>query len=108
MSELFVGCKVVWIGPGGRPCEGYSETTPKLSRDEIYTIRWIGESPFLNTGVSPGVRIEERTRTFTLDRFNDWPFFAHIFRPIKSDPVEIFRKIARDIPVPSHRDVISA
>ena len=108
MSELFVGCKVVWIGPVGKGCEGYSETTPKLSRDEIYTIRWIGQSAFLNTGFLPGVRIEERTRTFTVNQFDDWPFFAHIFRPIKSDPVEIFRKIARDVPVRSRKDVISA
>jgi hypothetical protein len=94
MNNLFVGQEVVCVDAKAPP-----RTTIPLGLEEgaIYVIRWIGPYNSYVDGEFIGVRLEGVERgvcpTYGHD---DPPFNAKRFRPLVSDPLAIFRRIATD------------
>lgn len=112
MSEFYVGQKVACINAtpplGARP-------NIALIEGQIYIIRWIGAYDWLlqTLGVwqaGVGVMLEGVNRITR--NATDIPFSAGRFRPLESQAISIFRKIALDVtegrkidlsdPVPVH------
>ena len=66
----------------------------EISKGEVYTIRWAGHytSP-VNAVTVYCVRLDRVTR----DDGKDAPYAAIRFRPLESDAIKLFRKIAEDV-----------
>ena len=90
MSELYVGCKVVCVDDKFSPVLP-GEVYPV--RGHQYRIRAINCD---NQGI--GVLLEEIVNEpqWYSNGFCECDFYVRRFRPVKSDPLAIFRKMCRD------------
>ncbi|WP_246679532.1 MULTISPECIES: hypothetical protein [unclassified Mesorhizobium] len=94
MNTFHVGMQVVCVDAKVPP----HVTIPLgLKEGAIYVIRWIGPHNSYVDGEFIGVRLEgvERGQCPTYGH-DDPPFNAKRFRPLVSDPLAIFRRIATD------------
>lgn len=93
MNYFHVGQQVVCIDD-----KFHRVTIPQgITEGQIYTIRWIGEFTTYVDGTFIGVRLEGVERgTDPTYGYDDPPFAARRFRPLVSDPLAVFRRIATD------------
>jgi hypothetical protein len=93
MNHFYTGQQVVCVDD-----KFERVTIPQgITEGHTYTLRWVGTYQSYVDGEFIGVRLEgaERGQCPTYGH-NDPPFDARRFRPLVSDPLAVFRRIAVD------------
>lgn len=96
MNTFYVGQDVVCVKADYDPNQKVSIGSG-LVEGKVYRIRWIGIYNHYLDGEYVGVRLEGINRgTCPIWGYDDVPFKAERFRPLVSDPLAVFRRIATD------------
>jgi hypothetical protein len=95
--DLYVGVEVFCIDDKVPLADGTIVKDKNITEGEVYRIRWIGITKDYVFGEYLGVKLEGIKSDIGGEWRNpDAPYNARRFRPLVSDPLAIFKRIATD------------